>query len=117
MKTLFTFFGLFLFSIQAYSQNVNNIEVTKEMICRGAAISIVQNVHPFLDYDIPKSELEEIAEELVREPIRDSPNKAYNLLKTGKTKEEVIEILYNDFMKLDDSVIFSYLIKADPEDY
>lgn len=101
---------------QAYSQNKNTIKVTKELICKGAAISVVGNVKPFFDLNFSKSKVLELTKDLVKEPINDAPSKAYDLFKNGKTKEQVTEILYNDFMKLNSEVVHKFLINCDPGD-
>ena len=115
MKTKNILITAFLFmTFQLFSQA--EMKLTKENICRGAAISVVGNVKPFIEGGFPKSEILEMGKELVKDVIKDSPEKAYNLLKTNKSSNEVIEILYNDFMKLDDNVVFKFLLKPDTED-
>lgn len=114
MKKLTFIVCLFISSFQLFSQA--QAEVTKENICKGAAISVVANVKPFIDNGFSKSEIIEMGKELVKEVIKDSPTKAYNLLKAKKSKSEVIEILYNDFMKLDEKVVLKFLLKPQPDD-
>ena len=94
-----------------------NAEVTKENICRGAAISVVANVKPFIENGLPKSEILQIGKDLVKEPIKNAPEKAYNLLKANKSRNEVVEILYKDFMKLDDKTVLQFLLKPDMDDF
>lgn len=110
---------LCLCSIQIHSQNVYGIEITKELICRGAAVSVVGNVKPMYDLNFTKPKILELIKDLylVKEPIKDSPGKAYDLFDANKTKTEVIEILYTDFMKLDEEITSKFLINFDPEDY
>ncbi|CAM1333186.1 hypothetical protein [Tenacibaculum aestuariivivum] len=108
---------LFLFmSVQLFSQT---IELTKENICRGAAISVVGNIKPFVDRGFSKLEIIENGKRLVKNSIKDAPAKAYDLLKAKKSSNEAIEILYNDFMKLDNNIISKFLLKpnTDDEDY
>lgn len=114
MKKL-TFIVCLFMSFQLFSQA--QAEVTKENICRGAAISVVANVKPFIENGFSKSEVLEMGKELVKDVIKDSPEKAYNLLKANKSSDEVIEILYNDFMKLDNSVVSQFLLKPDNDDF
>tara|TARA_R110002051_G_scaffold290773_1_gene354411 strand:- start:43199 stop:43555 length:357 start_codon:yes stop_codon:yes gene_type:complete len=116
-KTLSITILLCLCSIQIHSQNVNGIEITKELICRGAAVSVVGNVKPMYDLNFTKRKILELNKDLVKEPIKDSPSKAYDLFKANKTKTEVTEILYTDFMKLDEKITSEFLINSDPEDY
>ncbi|RSC93085.1 hypothetical protein [Tenacibaculum singaporense] len=113
MKKLIFIVCLFI-SFQLFSQA--QAEVTKENICRGAAISVVANVKPFIENGFSKSEILEMGKELVKEVIKDAPAKAYDLLKAKKSKSEVIEILYNDFMKLDEKVVLKFLLKPQPDD-
>ncbi|MDY0779472.1 hypothetical protein [Tenacibaculum sp. IB213877] len=113
MKNLLITAFLFI-SVQLFSQA--EMKLTKENICRGAAVSIVGNIKPFVDRGFPKSEILEMGKELVKDVIKDAPEKAYNLLKTNKSSDEVIEILYNDFMKLDKSVVSQFLLKPDMDD-
>ncbi|XRE44727.1 hypothetical protein ACIVBQ_002931 [Tenacibaculum discolor] len=113
MKNL-TFIVCLFISFQLFSQA--QAEVTKENICKGAAISVVANVKPFIDNGFSKSETIEMGKELVKDVIKDSPTKAYDLLKAKKTKREVIEILYNDFMKLDEKVVLKFLLKPDVDE-
>ena len=102
-----------LTSFQVFSQV--NMELTKENICKGAAISVVANVKPMIDAGMPKSEILQFCKELVKDVIKDSPKKAYDLLKANKSKNEVIDILYKDFMKLDDKTVFGMLLKPDAD--
>lgn len=113
MKNL-TFIVCLFISFQLFSQA--QAEVTKENICRGAAISVVANVKPFIENGFSKSEILEMGKELVKEVIKDAPAKAYDLLKAKKSKNEVIEILYNDFMKLDKKVVLKFLLKPQLDD-
>ncbi len=115
MKKILVLITLFICATQSYAQEASGT-LTKEMICRGAAVSVVGNVKPFADRGFTKDQLAEIIAGLVKEPIKDAPNKAYDLFKANKTQEEVTEILYNDFMKLDDDIVFQFLINGDPED-
>ena len=114
MKNL-TFVVCLFISFQLFSQA--QAEVTKENICRGAAISVVANVKPFLENGIPKSEVLQMGKELVKEVIKDAPAKAYDLLKAKKSRDEVIEILHKDFMKLDEKVVLQFLLKPDNDDF
>ncbi|AZJ35794.1 hypothetical protein [Tenacibaculum singaporense] len=114
MKKLTFIVYLFISSFQLFSQA--QAEVRKENICKGAAISVVANVKPFIDNGFSKSEIIEMGKELVKDVIKDSPTKAYDLLKAKKSKSEVIEILYNDFMKLDEKVVLKFLLKPQPDD-
>jgi len=114
MKKLAFVICLFM-SFQLFSQA--QAEVTKENICRGAAISVVANVKPFLENGIPKSEVLQMGKELVKEVIKDAPAKAYDLLKAKKSRDEVIEILYKDFMKLDEKTVMQFLLKPDNDDF
>ncbi|MEE3998956.1 hypothetical protein V1T75_01310 [Tenacibaculum sp. FZY0031] len=104
------------FSFQLFSQSNPQAIPTKENICKGAAISVVANVKPFMDNGFSKSEIIEMGKELVKDVIKDSPTKAYDLLKAKKSKSEVIEILYNDFMKLDEKVVLKFLLKPDVDE-
>lgn len=113
MKNI-TFIVCLFISFQLFSQA--QAEVTKENICKGAAISVVANVKPFIDNGFSKSEIIEMGKELVKDVIKDSPTKAYDLLKAKKSKNEVIEVLYNDFMKLDEKVVLKFLLKPQPDD-
>lgn len=109
-----TLVALLFLSFQLFSQA--QAKITKENICRGAAISIVGHVKPFMDSGLPESEILEMGKELVKDVIKESPKKAYDLLKEKKSKKEAIEILYNDFMKLDEKVVLQFLLKPDNED-
>ena len=51
----------FLLSFQLFSQA--HPKLTKENICKGAAISIVANLKPFVDRGLPKSEVVGIGKE------------------------------------------------------
>ena len=105
--------ALIFISFQVFSQA--KMELTKENICKGAAISVVANVKPMIEAGMPKSEILEFCkEELVKDVIKDAPKKAYDLLKENKSREQVIDILFKDFMKLDDKTVFEFLLKADP---
>ncbi|MDO6676808.1 hypothetical protein C7448_10519 [Tenacibaculum gallaicum] len=115
LKNLLIVAFLFL-SFQLFSQNSQQTIPTKENICKGAAISVVANVKPFVERGFPKSEIIEIGKELVKDVIKDSPAKAYDLLKDKKSSEEVTKVLYNDFMKLDDKVVSKFLLKPQPDD-
>ncbi|MGG6231316.1 hypothetical protein [Tenacibaculum sp. SDUM215027] len=110
MKKLAFVVCLFM-SFQLFSQA--EMKLTKENICRGTAISVVANVKPFLENGIPKSEVLQMGKELVKEVIKDAPAKAYDLLKAKKSRDEVIEILYKDFMKLDEKTMLKFLLKPD----
>ena len=113
MKNLY-FVVFLLISFQLFSQA--QAKITKENICKGAAISVVANVKPFIDNGASKSEIIEIGKELVKDVIKDAPAKAYDLLKAKKSRNEVIEILYKDFMKLEEKVVLQFLLKPDYED-
>ncbi len=102
-------------SAQLFSQA--DMKLTKENICRGAAVSVVANVKPFIENGLPKSEILQMGKNLVKEPIKNAPEKAYNLLKANKSRNEVVEILYKDFMKLDDKTVFQFLLKPDMDDF
>ncbi|WP_344925161.1 hypothetical protein [Aquimarina addita] len=117
MKRVIIAIVICLSSIQGYTQEVQGVKITKELICRGAAVSVVGNVKPFFDRNFAKSEILELTKSLVKEPIKDSPSKAYELFKVNKTKEEVVEILYNAFMKLDKETVSKFLINNDTDDY
>jgi len=118
MKKTLVITLLFIFSaIGMYSQEINGTKITKELICRGAAVSVVGHVKPFFDLNRSKEEILQMTKELIKDPIKDAPAKAYDLFKAQKTKEEVIEILYKDFMKLDEETTLKFLINADPNDY
>ncbi len=114
MKNL-TFIVCLFMSFQLFSQA--QAEVTKENICRGAAISVVANVKPFLENGIPKSEVLQMGKELVKEVIKDAPAKAYDLLKAKKSRDEVVELLYKDFMKLDEKTVLQFLLKPDNDGF
>ncbi len=114
MKNL-TFIVCLFMSFQLFSQA--QAEVTKENICRGAAISVVANVKPFLENGIPKSEVLQMGKELVKEVIKDAPAKAYDLLKAKKSRDEVVELLYKDFMKLDEKTVLKFLLKPDNDGF
>ena len=113
IKNLLTL-TLILTSFHLFSQQ--KATLTKDKICRGAAISVVANVKPMIEAGMPKSEILEFCkEELVKDVIKDAPKKAYDLLKENKSREQVIEILYKDFMKLDDKTVFEFLLKPDAD--
>lgn len=114
MKKL-TFVVCLFMSFQLFSQV--EMKLTKENICRGAAISVVANVKPFLENGISKSEVLQMGKELVKEVIKDAPAKAYDLLKAKKSRDEVIEILYKDFMKLEEKTVLQFLLKPDNDDF
>lgn len=116
-KVLYITVFVCLCSIQLHSQDVNGTKITKELICRGAAVSVVGNVKPMYDLNFTKLKILELTKDLVKEPIKDSPSKAYDLFKSNKTKNEVIEILYTDFIKLDEQITSKFLINSHPEDY
>jgi hypothetical protein len=89
----------------------NSLGISKEKVCKAAAISIVGNVKPMLDAGISKNEIVTLGKDLVKDVIKDAPGKAYDLLKQNYSRDQVIETLYNDFMKLDDSVVAKFLLK------
>ncbi|MFY7669939.1 hypothetical protein ACOSP6_02510 [Tenacibaculum sp. MEBiC06402] len=90
------------------------MKLTKENICKAAAISVVANVKPMMDAGMPKAEILQFGKELVKDVIKGAPEKAYDLFKENKTKDQVTEILYKDFMNLDEKTVFALLLKADP---
>jgi hypothetical protein len=102
----------FLCSLHLFSQA--EMKLTKENICKGAAISVVANVKPMMDAGMSKAEILQFGKELVKDVIKGAPEKAYDLFKENKTKDQVKEILYKDFMKLDEKTVFKLLLKADP---
>jgi len=95
------------------AQDAGQVEVTKEFICKGAAVSVVWNVKPWFERDFSKEKTVAYTKDLVKAPIKDAPAKAYDLFKANKTVEEITEILYNDFMKLDKKVVMQFLITDD----
>jgi len=100
---------IFLFSLgflSSYAQAFN-----KKTLCESAAFSIVHSVAPLLELKAPKSQIEEIAKEEFKEAAQPSIGKTYDLLSSGKSKKEVIRIIYLDFMKLDDEIVKKGFIK------
>ena len=47
MKNLLIGIALCLLTISGFSKDINGIKITKEIICKGAAVSVVGNVKPF----------------------------------------------------------------------
>ncbi|MEW7277968.1 hypothetical protein ABW636_05180 [Aquimarina sp. 2201CG1-2-11] len=111
MRKLLVLLLIIFASTYSYGQ-----EVTKEIICKGAAVSVVYTIAPFQKRGMDKTIIKEISVESYKEVIQPSALKAYDLLASGKTKEEVIEILYSDFMKIEDDVVMKGLLKPDPLD-
>ncbi len=108
MKKVFTIILIFFGLTYSYSQ-----ELTKEVVCRGASVSVVYTVAPFQERGMEKLMIEEISKESYKEVIQPSALKAYDLLASGKTKEEVIEILYLDYMKIEESIVMKGLLKSE----
>ncbi len=122
MRHILLILAFSLCTLFGFSQNVQGITLTKEVICKGAAISVVGNVKPFVDRNFSKAQVLDLTKGLVKAPIKDAPAKAYDLLKARKTQEEVTATLYDDFMKLDNAVVSKFLINAedsyeDEDDY
>jgi len=116
INKIFVFIFLCFCVIQIYSQEVKSNQISKDVICRGAAVSVVGNVKPFIDLNFTKSKIIALTKDLVKPSIKEAPSKAYELFKANKTRKEVIEILYNDFMKLDDNIVSQFLINCPPDD-
>ena len=122
MKRIVTIIAFSLCALMSFSQNAQGIALTKEVICKGAAVSVVGNVYPFMDLNFTKERVLRLTEGLVKPVIKTAPAKAYELFKAGKSKAQVTDILYADFMKLDDAVVSKFLINAednyeDEDDY
>ncbi len=94
---------LILFSF-AVSSNYGQ-EFNKKTLCESAAFSIVHSIAPLLEYKTPKSQVEEIGKEEFKEVAHASIGKVYDLLSSGKSRKEVIKIIYSDFIKLDDEIV------------
>ncbi len=105
----------FLCSFSFFAQSFSDYGVTKEQVCAGAAISIAGNIKPWAERNLSFSETKEMIGDLVFPSIKDSPEKAYKLFKSGKNFDQVVVILKADFMKLDDNVVLKGLIKNDEE--
>lgn len=86
-------------------------EFNKESLCESAAFSIVHSVAPALELKMPKSQVEEVGKEEFKEVAHTSIGKTYDLLSSGKSRKEVIRIIYLDFMKLDDEIVKKGFIK------
>lgn len=105
-------------SITVFAQNPQGIALTKEVICKGAAVSVEANVHPLIkNLNFSRERVVNFTKDLVKPSIKDAPGKAYDWFKEGKTREQVTTLLYNEFMKLDDAVVSKFLINSDNEDY
>ncbi len=104
-KTLF----IILFSLGISSNYAQ--EFNKKTLCESAAFSIVHSIAPSLEYKMPKSQVEEIGKEEFKEVAHESIGKAYDLLSSGKSRKEVIRIIYLDFMKLDDEIVKKGFLK------
>lgn len=114
MKSILTVVFTILISTHFFAQeenfDPNNIKMTKELICHGAATSIAGNISPAIKLNFSISQTIQKIGNLVKEPIKGSPEKAYKLFKSGKNFDQVVAILKADFMKLDKSVVMQGLI-------
>lgn len=113
MRNLFIVIA-FLFTCSLAQAQDNPFGVSKDKICLGAAVSMVWNISPLMNHGRPKSEVLSIVQEVFKPDAHASLEKTYDLLSTGKTKEEVTNILQKDFMKLDDKIVYGGLIS--PQD-
>lgn len=110
MKKLLTLIILFFGLTFSYGQ-----ELSKEVICKGASVSVAHTVSLFQERGMGKSILEEMSKESYKEVIQPSAIKAYDLFTSGKSKEEVIEILYSDYMKIEESIVMKGLLINDDD--
>ncbi len=122
MKHFLIIFSCFLLcSVHLSAQedlqtNIDNIEGAKELICHGAAVSIAGTIRPFFQRNFSMDQIKEMIGDMTQESIKDAPEKAYGLYKSGKNFEEVVDILKADFIKLDTSIIQQGLLKSEGEE-
>lgn len=118
MKKLVILFFTLCFTSFLFAQDktFTGTSITKDKVCHGAAISVAGTIRPFAERNFSKAEIKEMLGDFVAKSISDSPDKAYDLFKSGKNLDQVVAILRTDFMKLDEATVMQGLI-IDTDDY
>ncbi len=101
-------FSFSIFSQEAATTNYNNVKITKELVCHGAAVSIAGTIQPFVKRNFSMIEIKDMIGDIANTPIENAPTKAYDLFKLGKSFNQVVEILTSEFMKLEESVVMKH---------
>lgn len=102
--------NVLVFMFVCFSFTTLNSQITKENICKGAALSIVYTMDAAVKSGMETAMVTEMTNESFKEVIHPHVKKTYDLLKSGKDRKAVIPIIEADLLKLDDDVVFKGLL-------
>lgn len=107
---------LLVFLFMCFVTNTINSQVTKADLCKGASFSIVYTMDGAVKSEMEPAMVTEMTNESFKEVIHPHVKKAYDLLKSGKNRKDVIPIIEADLLKLDDDVVFKGLLLGTNDD-
>ena len=105
------FISLLLFCIT----NICGQDVTKKDICKGAAFSIVYTIDGAVRANMSEVMVKEMSNESFKKVALPYVEKAYKLLKQGKERSKVVEVIQSELMKIDNEILFQGLLKGSKE--
>ncbi len=108
--------NVLVFMFVCFSFTTVKSQVTKENICKGAALSIVYTMDAAVKSEMKPVVITEITNRSFKEVIHPYVKKTYDLLKSGKDRKAVIPIIEADLLKLDDDVVFKGLLLGTNDD-